>query len=238
VAHPDMPEETGAPDAPISPPGSTPEPPAGRGVAVLLAGTAIVAAIIGGRVAFRSFTATNLWQHSVRQETKQAAAYVETIRYVYTSEAPAAFALSEAKFRAEELAKVAPTLGGLDRSVVELEEALQESLATGPVADSSPLFSDERYRSDVGFDISRRLADARNEDAGLLALNPEKTRAAGRRASVHAVRLLATTIVVALAFLCGSLAQGFPRRRQAFLTLGSVVFALGIVSAAVVEVVS
>lgn len=238
MADADVPDEAGTPPPPVSPAGPTPDPPARRGVAILLASTAIVAAIIGGRVAFRSFTATSLWQQSVREETKQAAAYVETLRFVYTSEAPAAFALSEARFRAEELAKVAPTLSGIDQSVVQLEQALQESLSSGPVAAASPLFSDERYRSEVGFDIGRRLADARNEYADLLTVDPEKTRAAGKRASDHAVRLLATTIVVAMAFLSGSLAQGFPRRRQTFLSAGTVLFALGVVSATVVEVVS
>ena len=214
------------------------EPPARRGVAILLAVSALVAAVIGGRVAFRSFTATSLWQSSVREETKQAAAYVEQLRFVYTSEQPVAFALAEAKFRAEELDKVAPTVGGLDRIVIELEQAIQEYLSSDAIAESSPLFNDERYRSEVGFDIARRVADARNEDPDLIAIDPEKTRQAGNRASTHAIRLLATTIVIALAFMFGTFAQGFPGRRQAFLTVGYALLGLGAVSAVVVEVVS
>ncbi|MEA2932062.1 MAG: hypothetical protein QOI56_847 [Actinomycetota bacterium] len=223
--------------APPAPPAAG-QSPAGRGVAILLAASAIVAAVIGGRVAFRSFTATSLWQQSVRQQTKQAAAYVEDLRFVYTSEEPVAFSLSEAKFRAEELAKVAPGLSGLDRTVVELEQALQEYLSSGQVAEASPLFADPRYQGPNGFDIGRRLADQRDENPELLTIDPEKTRRAGNRASTHAVRLLATTIVVAVAFMFGSLAQGFPRRRPAFLAAGYVLLVAGVVSAVVVEVVS
>lgn len=209
-----------------------------RGVAILLALSALAAAVIGGRVAFRSFAATSLWQQSVREQTRQAAAYVETLRYAYTSEAPVAFALTEARFRSEELGKVAEGLTGLDRQVVELEQALQEYLSSGQLAAASPLFNDEKYRSPQGFDIARRLADLRAEHPDLLTVDPERTRRAGDRASTHAVRLLATTIVVAVAFMLGSLAQGFPRRRRRLLSAGSVVLALGIASAAVVEVVS
>jgi hypothetical protein len=231
-----------ASDDGASPPAPPVEPAAdrgyGAGVAVLLAAAALVAAVIGGRVAFRSFTATSLWQQSVREETKRAAAYVETLRFAYTSEQPFAFALTEARFRAEELAKVAPTLSGLDRTAVELEQALQEYLSSGQLAEASTLFNDERYRGPNGFDITRRVADLRNADPALLAIDPERTRAAGDRASTHAIRLLATTIVVALAFMCGTLAQGFPGRRQAFLTLGTALLAIGVITASVVEVVS
>jgi hypothetical protein len=214
------------------------EPPARRGVAILLAGAALVAAVIGGRVAFRSFTATSLWQQSVREESKRAAAYIETLRYVYTSEQPLAFSLSEARFRAEELAKVASTLSGTDRAAVELEQALQEYLSSGQLAEASPLFVDERFRSERGFDITRRLADQLNQNPDLLTIDPERTRASGTKASTHAIRLMATTIIVALAFMCGTLAQGFDRRRQLFLSMGTVLLVIGTASAAVVEVVS
>ena len=235
MTDPAVSDEPGASPFPPAPPG---EPAARRGVAILLAGAALVAAVIGGRVAFRSFTATSLWQQSVREETKRAAAYVETLRFVYTSEQPLAFALSEARFRAEELAKLAPTVTGTNRAAVELEQALQEYLSSGQLAEASPLFNDPKYRSDRGFDISRRLADQLNEHPDLLAIDPERTRASGNRASTHAIRLMATTIIVALAFMCGTLAQGFARRRQAFLTVGTVLLVIGTASAAVVEVVS
>ena len=67
-----------------------------------------------------------------------------------------AFMLSEARFRSEALATVVPGLSGLDRQVVELEQALQEYLSSGQLAEASPLFNDERYRTGNGFDISRR----------------------------------------------------------------------------------
>ena len=234
MTDPAVPDEAGAPP-PAEPRG---EPPARRGVAILLAGAALVAAVIGGRVAFRSFTATSLWQQSVREETKRAAAYVETLRYVYTSEYPLAFELAGARFRAEELAKVVPPLSGTDRSAVELEQVLQEYLSSGQLAEASPLFNDPKYGTEAGFDIARRLADQLNEHPDLLAIDPERTRAAGNKASTHAIRLMATTIIVALAFMFGTLAQGFARRRQAFLTVGTVLLVIGAASAAVVEVVS
>ena len=234
---PPAPAEPPAPADPAEPPAPA-EPAARRGVAILLATAALVAAVIGGRVAFRSFTATTLWQQSVREETKRAAAYVETLRYVYTSEQPLAFALSEARFRSEELAKMLPTLSGTDRPPVELEQVLQSYLSSGPLAESSPLFNEPKYQSDKGFDITRRLADQLNEHPDLLAIDPERTRAAGNKASAHAIRLMATTIIVGFAFMCGTLAQGFARRRQAFLLAGTVLLIIGTASAAVVEVVS
>lgn len=229
-------EAGGAPPAETLP--AAAGPPAGPGVAILLAAAAIVAAVVGARVAFRSFTATNLRQQSVREQTKQAAAYVESLRFVYTSEEPLAFELSEARFRAEELARVAPSLRGTDRVAVDVEQALQEYLSSGQLAEASTLYNDPRYRTPDGFDIAKRLADVRNEDPDLLTIDPVRTRAAGNRASNHAVRLLATTIVVAVAFMCGTLAQGFPARRRAFLSLGTTMLLAGVVSAAVVEVVS
>ena len=235
MTDPAVPDEVGAPPPPADPPA---EPPARRGVAILLAASALVAAVIGGRVAFRSFTATSLWQQSVREETKRAAAYVETLRFLYTSEQPLAFALSEARFRSEELEKMLPTLSGTDRSVVELEQVLQNYLSSGQLAEASPLFNDPKYRSDKGFAIAPRLADLLNEHPDLLAIDPERTRVAGNKASTHAIRLMATTIIVALAFMCGTLAQGFARRRQAFLSVGTVLLVIGTASAAVVEVVS
>jgi hypothetical protein len=229
-------DDAGGPQA--SRPSPAGAPTAGPGVAILLAAAALVAAVIGARVAFRSFTATSLWQQSVREQTKQAAAYVESLRFVYTSEEPLAFQLSEARFRAEELARVAPSLRGTDRTAVDMEQALQEYRSSGQLAEASTLYNDPRYQTPDGFDIAKRLADVRNEDPDLLTIDPERTRAAGNRASNHAVRLLATTIVVALAFMFGTLAQGFPGRRRMFLSVGTVVLVIGAASAAVVEVVS
>jgi hypothetical protein len=57
----------------------------------------VATAVIGGRAAFMSADASSNWQASIRAQVKQAAAYVEDIRYLYTVEAPQAVLTAEAQ---------------------------------------------------------------------------------------------------------------------------------------------
>ncbi len=209
----------------------------GRGPAILLTAAAIAVAIVGGRASLRSADATYLWQDAVRQEVKQAAAYVEDIRFVYSSEAPIALRVTEARLRQEELSNAVATAAPTVRSLLEVERQAQAEVAKA-LTQNVDLVADPRYQTADGFDIGRRLADARGRNPDLVAIEPDAPQAEGDDASDHAIRLVAVTPVIAGAFLCGSLAQGVRRRRRGWLMVGSAFLAVGVTAAVVIEVVS
>ena len=209
----------------------------GRGPAILLTAAAVAVAIVGGRASLRSADATYLWHDAVRQEVKRAAAYVEDIRFVYSSETPVALKVTEARLRQEELAKAIPTAPPTVRSLLEVEQRAQSEVAKS-LAENVDLLSDPSYRTPDGFDVARRLADARAKNPDLVALNPDIAESGGDDASDHAIRLVAVTPLIAAAFLCGSLAQGVPRRRRGWLSVGTVFLLVGVAAAVAVEVVS
>jgi FlaG/FlaF family flagellin (archaellin) len=92
-----------------------------RTVAVLLALAAVVGIVLGGRASLVRSSATDAWQGALRQEIKRAAGAVEDVRYVYTSEAPIAFQVDEAKIRATEARRAAARATGLTKRVLLLE---------------------------------------------------------------------------------------------------------------------
>ena len=69
----------------------------------------------------------------------------------------------------------------------------------------------------------------------LIAIDPEALEAAGDAASANASEYLRAAIPVSLTFLFAALANGFPRRRRAFLGAGVVTMAIGIAAALAVE---
>jgi hypothetical protein len=208
----------------------------GRGPAILLTAAAVAVAIVGGRASLQSANATYFWQDSVRQEVKRAAAYVEDIRFVYSSETPVALKVTEARLRQEELAKAIPTAPPTVRPLLEVEQRAQSEVAKA-LSQNVDLLT-EPYQTPDGFDAARRLADARAKNPDLVATNPDIAESDGDEASDHAIRLVAVTPLIAGAFLCGSLAQGVPRRRRAWLSAGTAFLVAGVAAAVVVEVVS
>jgi hypothetical protein len=68
-----------------------------------------------------------------------------------------------------------------------------------------------------------------------LAIRPDDPQAAGDRLARQATSETAVTIPIALTFLFGALAQGFPRRRRLLLALGAVALFGGVVGAVLVE---
>jgi hypothetical protein len=209
----------------------------GRGPAILLTAAAVAVAIVGGRASLRSADATYLWHDAVRQEVRRAAAYVEDIRFVYSSEMPVALKVNEARLRQEELAKAIPTAPPTVRSLLEVEQRAQSELAKA-LSQNVDLVSDPRYQTPDGFDVARRLADARAKNPGLVATHPDVPESEGDDASDHAIRLVAVTPLIAGAFLCGSLAQGVARRRRGWLAGGTAFLLVGVAAAVAVEVVS
>ena len=208
----------------------------GKGPAILLTAAAVAVAVVGGRASLRSADATYLWHDAVRQEVKRAAAYVEDIRFVYSSETPIALRVTEARLRQEELAKAIPTSPPTVRSLLEVEQRSQSEVAKALSQNVDLL--DPGYQTPDGFDVARRLADARAKNPDLVATNPDVPESEGDEASDHAIRLVAVTPLIAGAFLCGALAQGVPRRRRGWLSVGTAFLVAGLAAAVVVEAVS
>jgi hypothetical protein len=220
--------------APPSSP-ARPEEPAGTGI--LLAVAAALAASIGGWSSIAADRGSDTWHASVRQHVKQSAGAVESIRFVYEEEGPTALQVAEARILAEEYRRVAGRATGMARELLLLEARAQEETA-GVLAGGSEIAVDPRYddpESD-GFDLVLRLADERNQDPELVALDPDGTEAEGSRLGVEATLLLAAIVPVSAAFLCGALAYGFPRRRRALVVVGFVCAAVGAAGALAVGV--
>ena len=195
--------------------------PSSRVVAALLAAAALVAAIITTVASFASNEATGLWQQSLREEVKSAAAVVEDVRYVYTVEARQSFRYTTARVREAEYRRVAATLTGDLRAQVEFEATVQQKVADA-IKSSSDLASDPRYElPSGGYDLIRRLADARARYPELAALDPEATADGAQRPARRATALLGATTPVGLAFMFGALAQAFIHRRKLLLVLGA-----------------
>lgn len=210
----------------------------GPGVAILLAAAAVATAVIGGRAAFMSADASSNWQASVRSQVKQAAAYVEDIRYLYTVETPQAVQVAEAQARAKELAAAARSSTGQNQSLLTVEQSIAANVA-GTLSPNFALTADPKYQlPGGGFDVTRRLADIRNENPALVALDPGGIARVGDHFALRSIRLVACTVLVAGAFLFGALAQGFRRLRRPFLGVGTLLLAAGVVAAVVVEVVA
>jgi hypothetical protein len=198
----------------------------------------VVTAVIGGRAAFMSADASSNWQASIRAQVKQAAAYVEDIRYLYTVETPQAVLTAEAQARAQELTKAVQSTTGLNQSLLTVEQSIEQNLVK-TLAPNFPLTADPKYATPGGgYDVGRRLADIRNENPDLVTLDPAHTAAVGDHFAVRSIRLVGCTALVAGAFLFGSLAQGFRRRRSLFLGVGTTLLVAGVVAAVVVEAVA
>jgi hypothetical protein len=226
------------PQAPVERLPGQEEATSGPGVALLLAVAAVVTAVIGGRAAFMSADASSNWQASIRAQVKQAAAYVEDIRYLYTVETPQAVLTAEAQARAQELTKAVQSTTGLNQSLLTVEQSIEQNLVK-TLAPNFPLTADPKYATPGGgYDVGRRLADIRNENPDLVTLDPAHTAAVGDHFAVRSIRLVGCTVLVAGAFLFGSLAQGFRRRRSLFLGVGTTLLVAGVVAAVVVEAVA
>ena len=207
-----------------------------RAVAILLAVAAIVAAIITARASLVASDATSAWNGAVSVEQRRGAMLLEQFRYTYAIEGDQAFMIATAEEKAAALraAAAAPSLPPDVAAALAAEAEVQQQLRdlVGP---SSEIVSDPRYvLPDGGYDLQRRLADTRAADPENIALDPLIEMAAGDAAADEANRLMLATIGVAMAFLCGALAQAFGRHRRLLLTLGWAALAVG--SAAAVAI--
>ncbi len=201
-----------------------------RAVAILLTLAAVVGILLGGRASLVRSSATDGWQQALREEIKAAAGRVEDVRYVYTSEAPVAFQVDEARVRAEEARRAAARSTGTTRRVLLVEAKTLSLYAKNLGEGIQKGLADSRYRtSKGGFDAARRLADQRRRFPDLLRIDPNRAEHRGDRLSRHAALDMAATVPAAVAFLLGALAEAFRRRRRLLLIAGfAAVLAAGV----------
>lgn len=207
-------------------------------VAVLLATAAVLAAIIGARASMISSTASDSWQSALRTEVKRSAGAMEDVRYLYQSELPVAIRILQARLVQSEMQAAAATTTGPAKQTLVLEADVQAGIITA-LTSSSNLAGNAAYSlPSGGYDLAKRLADLRDQNSALVALNPDGLEAAGdklgRKAELLTLALLPTSIA---AFL-GVLAQPFKRRRWPLLAAGSAVLAAAAVMALGVEVLA
>ncbi|MDQ4144622.1 MAG: hypothetical protein M3198_12940 [Actinomycetota bacterium] len=209
----------------------------GPGVALLLTAAAVVAALIGGRASALSASAATSWQEATREKVKEAAAYVEQIRYVYGVEVPRALSFTGVRFRIEELDKLIDEKGLSPSTVSFLKhEKATQAETLKQVLPASELASNPQYRTEAGFDPLRMLGDERASRPEFLELDPERLQDQGSETGDRAIQMIASAIPVSIGFFCGSLARAFARRKRVWLGVGTVFLIMGIASAVVVEV--
>jgi hypothetical protein len=194
---------------------------------------AVVAAVVTARAALLAADATVLWVRSVGEEQRRGALLQESVRYTYGTEAELAFMLLTYEVRAEELR--AKAAGQQEPVASRLQaEAVREQSVVDLVGDGAPLVSDPRYRKPSGaLDVELRLADDR--DPRDIAIDPMATLEAGDVAGERSDALLRCTIIIGAAFLFGSLAQAFGRRRRPLLLLGWIALVAGAGAAIAIE---
>lgn len=209
----------------------------GHGVAFLLTVAAILAALIGGRASALSASASTSWDEATREKVKEAAAYVEQVRYVYGVEVPRALTLTEVRLRIEtldEIIKEEP-LTEATRDFLEYEKAAQEEVLKQTLS-ASDLAADPKYETENGFDPLLMLEDERAAAPQFLELHPEHLLEEGSHTSNDAIFMLASTVPIALAFLCGSLARTYSGGRRFWLVAGIVFLMAGAAWALTIEV--
>ncbi len=209
-----------------------------RAVVLLLATAAVLAAVIATRASFLASEAAGHWQQAVRSEIKRAAATVEDVRYLYTSEAPFAYRIAEARVREQALREAAVDATEEVRAALVYDAAVQKALADA-LLPASEIAADPRYElPEGGFDLSVRLADNRARFPDLVAVDPGPEQASGDRASDKAVMLVAAGLPAGPALFLGALAAALGGHRRRLLMAGAMSLSMAAVLALSVEVLA
>lgn len=225
-------EASSAADAVTSPAGSDEGRPI---VALVAAAAAVVIALLGVRASMLGSEASAIWQQAVRQEVKRAAATVETVRYLYETEAVATLEVVRATIVAEEYRRAADLAQGAAKEALLAEAARADQLVTLYRA-GSPIASDPKYALEGGgYDIVGRLVDLRAEYPDLVAIDPDGMEQAGDRLAAKATVAIASAIPASVTFLFAALANAFPARRRTLVGGGVVALLVSVVAALAAE---
>jgi hypothetical protein len=205
------------------------------GVAVTLAGAAVLAAVIGARAAVLFDHSSSGLQSSIRTEVKRGAALVEDVRFVYEAEAQQAYRVAKATALADAARRAAASHTGIARETLLIEADASTRLAEA-LRPSSQIAKNPRYATkDGAYDIGRRLSDVRAEYPDLVALDPDGKQRRANREAWHGNLDAAATLGAAIAFLLGALAQAFAPTRRVLLRLAWVFLAGGIAATVAFE---
>lgn len=203
-------------------------------VALLLAAAAVVAAAIGARAALLAGDAGDAWQSAVREQVRHGAFVVNDSLLLYGNDLPQVTELARTTALARAYAAEAQKLASTDPQAalgLALEAQLQAASRTsvlGAMRAVIPYVGDDRFR------IEQRRADL-NRASLAGAADPVAVQRRGDRLGRRAALETAATIPAAVAFLLGSLARAFPRRRRPFVYAGGALLAACIALALALE---
>jgi hypothetical protein len=211
--------------------------PGSRAIATVLATAAILAALITTRASILSSDGSGDWQTGLRDEVKRSAAVQEDVRYVYQNLLPLAMTIETARARIVAL-RQALVDHPESTARLQLEIGTQEQVVQN-LTSASPLSS----RTDLalpsgGWDLGKTLADQRNQTPDLVALDPDADVAAGDIAAAKARRVTLATIPIGLGVLFAALAEPFVSWRRRLVWVATGLVGLGIVTWAVVELLT
>jgi hypothetical protein len=208
--------------------------PGSRAIATLLATAAILAALITTRASMLSGQGGDGWQTALRNEVKRSAAVSEDVRFVYQNVLPIAMLIETARIREsamrDELAAHPESAARLNLEIAALEQ-VQANLKDASLMSD---YKDVALPSG-GFDLGKVLAQNRNENPDLVALDPDADTAAGDVAAAKARRISLATIPIAIGVLLGALAEPFVGWRRRLLWLATVFVAIGATAWIVME---
>jgi hypothetical protein len=203
-------------------------------IAVLLAAVAAVAALVAWRGSVHSDSASDTWQQSLRAQVKHDAAVVEDVRYAVVDHGFGALAYLSADMRARAYRELVPSSRGAARAALQVEAGIQTQLARllGP----NSQIVDEGYLDGERIHFGRYLADVRDTNPDLVALDADSLQAEADEEFDTAVRFFSLTVLLALSFAFGALAQGFKSRHRLFMSLSGSVLVVAALAAVWVEV--
>jgi hypothetical protein len=200
-----------------------------RGVAILLAITAVVAAWITFVAVTASSDAGGDWQSALRQEVARGAAAVEAIRYVYGVEAPAALQVTTEQVLADAARAAAASADPSAAAALEAQAEVADQVR-GLLEPNAEMARPAYALEGGGYDPVRRLADSLATEAArpdAVVRHPDAQEAAGDVAAARVNRLMLAIQVVSLAFLFGALAQAWRPWRRPLLAVGTVALVIG-----------
>jgi hypothetical protein len=206
----------------------------GRGVAVLLTSAAVVAAGLAGWSSFLSGQAADRFDAAMREQLDRAARDVLAQKTVYIDEAPDAMKATVARVRAEAYSSVADKRPSQASTL--LARARAERRTVAQLTANRTDLSAGRYRTPQGgFDVAARLRDLRGGSRPN-ARDPSTDRRDGDELMHRASLVAAAGVPTAIAFLLGTLAAAFPRRRRRLLGFGTATLAAAVATALLVGI--
>jgi hypothetical protein len=172
----------------------------------------VLLAILLAWATWLSSAASDEWQTASKETVKWSAGLLETIRFVYSDEAPTAFDLARLDVRAHVLAARQTPVGS--PIAVEAATAGKASGELKRAASTNALVADAYRLPEVGYDIQRRLGDALDV-ANLDPSVPATHRAEGDRRFAESLSLAWSTLAVLLGFVVVRVVILRHRRRAA-----------------------